>query len=138
MQISYSLNYHIFPIKEYYIASLEMFMICCWQLNSTSTLEFILYIYIEILCEWKSQIYISPIFNSIANIENHIERKSVQMDSQGSSRRSSACSVPDVDTCGLEEEQVWGLGTSNCLCAFSLIKLKVNFISQQYGICYKL
>ena len=29
-----------------------------------------------------------------------------QMDSQGSSRRSSACSMPDVDTCGLEEEQV--------------------------------
>ena len=28
------------------------------------------------------------------------------MDSQGSSRRSSACSVPDVDTCGLEEDQV--------------------------------
>ena len=42
----------------------------------------------------------------IANIENHIESNSVPMDSQGSSRRSSACSVPDVDTCGLEEEQV--------------------------------
>jgi len=31
------------------------------------------------------------------------------MDSQGSSRRSSACSVPDVDTCGLEDEQVKAL-----------------------------
>merc|ERR1711981_102395 len=31
------------------------------------------------------------------------------MDSQGSSRRSSACSVPDVDTCGLEEDQVKAL-----------------------------
>jgi len=31
------------------------------------------------------------------------------MDSQGSSRRSSACSLPDVDTCGLEEEQVKAL-----------------------------
>ena len=48
----------------------------------------------------------SYIFYFIANIENPTERKSVQMDSQGSSRRSSACSVPDVDTCGLEEEQV--------------------------------
>ena len=124
MQISYSLNYHIFPIKEYYIASLEMFMICCWQLNSTSTLEFIFYIYIEILCEWKSQIYISHIFNLIANIENHIERKSVQMDSQGSSRRSSACSVPDVDTCGLEEEQVWGYTVIAYLLRIMLIKGK--------------
>ena len=34
------------------------------------------------------------------------EKKSHEMDSQGSSRRSSACSVPDVDTCGLEDEQV--------------------------------
>ena len=49
---------------------------------------------------------VSRIFNLVANLENPIERKSVQMDSQGSSRRSSACSVPDVDTCGLEEEQV--------------------------------
>ena len=49
---------------------------------------------------------VSHIFNLVANLENPIERKSVQMDSQGSSRRSSACSVPDVDTCGLEEEQV--------------------------------
>ena len=55
----------------------------------------------------------------IANIENHIESNSVPMDSQGSSRRSSACSVPDVDTCGLEEEQVWGLGaTMNTVIAY--------------------
>ena len=53
---------------------------------------------------------VSHIFNLVANIENPIERQSVQMDSQGSSRRSSACSVPDVDTCGLEEEQVYWLG----------------------------
>ena len=132
MQISYSLNYHIFPIKEYYIASLEMFMICCWQLNSTSTLEFIFYIYIEILCEWKSQIYISHIFNLIANIENHIERKSVQMDSQGSSRRSSACSVPDVDTCGLEEEQVWGYTVIAYLLRIMLIKGKFYITTVWY------
>ena len=50
--------------------------------------------------------HLSHIFNLIDKIENHKERNSVQMDSQGSSRRSSACSVPDVDTCGLEEEQV--------------------------------
>merc|ERR1712109_15141 len=41
--------------------------------------------------------------------DNTTQEKSHEMDSQGSSRRSSACSVPDVDTCGLEDEQVKAL-----------------------------